>query len=118
MTSVQGRGRPRRKRSSAALSVTAPDSFSLFELGDELSDQLAKPLGTKPSIANASTANSVPKYSEDDLQRIFKAVLEARAPVPTPVPVPAPAPAPVPAPTPVSALVPILTPAPIVAEVF
>ena len=97
MTSVRGRGRPCRKRpsvaSSIAPSVAPPDSSPPPESGDELSDQPARPLGPKPPVANAPSATSVLKYSEDDLQKIFKAVLEARAPVPAPVPVPAPAPA-------------------------
>ena len=50
---------------------------------------------SKPPIANAPAAISIPKYFEDDLQRILKAVLEARAPAPTPALVPIPAPAPV-----------------------
>ena len=52
-------------------------------------------MGPKPPVANALAATSILKYSEDDLQRIFKAVLEARAPVPAPIPAPAPAPAPI-----------------------
>ena len=41
----------------------------------------------KLPITNApATATSVPKYSEDDLQRIFKTVLEAQAPAPALVP--------------------------------
>ena len=107
MTSVRGRGRPRRERPSVTPSVTPsvapPDSSPPPESGDELSDQPAGP-STKPPVANAPAATSVLKYSEDDLQRILKAVLEARAPVPAPAPVLAPAPAPV------------LAPAPIVAE--
>ena len=44
----------------------------------------------RKALANSPpAANSVPKYSEDDLQRIFKAVLEAQAPIPAPLPVPA-----------------------------
>ena len=95
MTSVRGRGRPRRKCSSAAPSVTPLDSSPPPESGDELSDQPAGPL-TKPPVANApAAANSIPKYSEDDLQQILRTVLEAQVPAPTPVPAPAPAPAPI-----------------------
>ena len=74
---------------SVTLSVTSPDSFPPPEL--EISKQPKRPPGPKPP-----TDTSIPKYSEDDLQRIFKAVLKAQAPVI--VSVPAPAPALVPAP--------------------
>ena len=102
MNSVRGRGRLRHKRSSATPSVAPPDSSLLPESGDKLSDQPAGPL-TKPPVANApAVTNSITKYSEDDLQRILKIVLEARVPAPAPVltlaPVPAPATAPAPAP--------------------
>ena len=87
MTSVQGCGRPRWEHLSAAPSIAPPDSFPASKLSDELSDQSARPSRTK-SLAYAPTAaTSVPKYSKDDLQRIFKAVLEARACAPTPAPV-------------------------------
>ena len=114
MTSVWGRGRPRRERPSVtpsvAPSVAPPDSSPPPESGDELSDQPAGP-STKPPVANApAAANSIPKYSEDDLQRILRTVLEARVPAPAPVLAPAPVPAPVPAPAP--------APAPIVAEAY
>ena len=108
MTSVRGRRRPRRKRSSATLSVAPLDFFPLSELAVELSDQPARPSGAKPPVANALAATSVPKYSKDDLQRILKAVLKARAPVSLPAPVPAP--------TPVRALAFILAPTPIVVK--
>ena len=69
-------------------------------------------MGPKLPVANASVATSVLKYSENDLQRNFKAVLEARALVPALALVPAPAPvltpAPVPAPIPAPALAPIV----------
>ena len=93
MISVQDRGRPCWKRPfvapSVAPSVAPPDSSPPPELGDELSDQPAEPSGTK-TFANAPAATTnVPKYSEDDLQQIVKAVLEARAPVPALNPAPA-----------------------------
>ena len=84
MISVRGRGRPRRKRPSVALSVVPfvapsvtpsvapPDSSPPPE--SENSEQ------PKESPADTST----PHYSENDLQRIFKAVLEARPPAPAP----------------------------------
>ena len=43
-----------------------------------MSDQLAEPSGTKPLVA-VSVIN-VPKYFENDLQRILKAVLEGKTP--------------------------------------
>ena len=99
MTSVRGRGRPRRERPSVAPSVApsiaSPDSSPPPESGDELSDQPAGPSGAKPHANSPPAATSVPKYSENDLQRILKAVLEARAPAPVPAPAPAPVPAPV-----------------------
>ena len=57
----------------------------------------------KPPFANAPvTASSIPKYSEDDLQRILKTLLEARVPALAPVLALAPA----------LALVPIVAEAP------
>ena len=109
MTSVRGGGRPRRERSSAAPSVAPPNSSSPPKSDDELSNQPTGPLEIKPPIANTPAATSVPKYSEDDLQRILKAVLETQAPVPTPTP------APILAPATVLALAPAL--APIIAKV-
>ena len=72
MISVRGRGRPRRECPSVAPSVAPPDSSSPPE--SENSDQ------PEESPADPST----PKYSENDLQRILKAVLEAQAPAPAP----------------------------------
>ena len=96
MTSVRGRGRHRREcpfvAPSGAPSIAPPDFSPLSESDDKLFDQPARPLEPKPPIANTPAPTSVLKYSEDDLQRIFKVVLEARAPVPTPAPVSAPAP--------------------------
>ena len=106
MTSVRGRERPHRKRSFAAPSIAPPGSSPPPESGDKLSDQPARP-STKPPVANApAAANSIPKYSEDDLQRIFKTVLEARVPAPAPVFAPAPVPASAPAPAPIVAKAP------------
>ena len=84
MTSVWGRKYPRRERPSvtlsAALSVTLHDFSPPSESGDELFDQPAGPLGTRSPLADALiAATNVPKYSKDDLQRILKAVLKARA---------------------------------------
>ena len=108
MTSVRGRGRPRRERHSVAPSVApsiAPlDSSLPLKSGDELSDQPARPSEGKPLSNSPPAANSVLKYSEDDLQRTLKADLGAQAPVPTLAPVPAPAP--------------VLAQAPIVAEAY
>ena len=85
MTLVQGRGCPRREHLSVTPFVALSGSFSLpkseiFEWSNGL-------LG--PKFPNA--INNVPNYFEDDLQRIFKAVLEAQATAPTPAPALAPA---------------------------
>ena len=74
--------------SSVAPSVALSDSSLLPEL--EIAKQPEKLLGPKPP-ANTS----IPKYSEDDLQKILNIVLEARAPIPAPDLVPALVPAPV-----------------------
>ena len=79
MILVQGRGCPRQERLSIAPSVVPPDSSPPPE--SKSFEQPDGPLGPK----SPAEATSVPKYSEDDLQRILKAVLEARAPVPAPV---------------------------------
>ena len=88
MTSVQGQRRSCQERPSVtlsvALSIAPPNSFLPPELGDKLSNQLARPLEAKSLVV----ANNVLKYSEDDLQRILKAVLEAQAPISAPVPAP------------------------------
>ena len=104
MTSVRAHRRSRRKRPSVAPSIAPPDFFSPPESGEELFNQLAGPLGGKPFANSPPTANNVPKYPEDDLQRILKAVLEAWAPIPASAPAPAPAP--------------VLAPAPIVAKAY
>ena len=51
----------------------------------EFSEQYFGLLGPKSSTA----ATDIPKYSEDDLQRIFKTILEDQAPAPTPASTPA-----------------------------
>ena len=79
MILVQGRGCPRRERLSIAPSVAPPGSS--FPPKSESSEQPDRPRGLKSPAA----ATSVPKYSEDDLQWILKAVLEAQAPAPAPV---------------------------------
>ena len=82
MISVQGRRCLRRERPSVApsvaLSIAPLDSF--LSPDSKISKQPDGPPGPKSDI-------SVPKYSENDLQKIFKAVLEARAPTLAPVPV-------------------------------
>ena len=53
-----------------------------------MSDQLAGLSGTK-LLANApAAATNIPTYSQDDLQQIFKAVLEIWAPAPASIPAP------------------------------
>ena len=79
MTSIRGRGRPRRKRLSVALLDSSPSPES------EFSKQPDGPSRPKPPVAVVPAAD-VPKYSEDDLQRILKTVLEARVPAPAPAP--------------------------------
>ena len=81
MISVRGRGRPYQECPSVTLSVAlfvAPLCSSLPPKL-EISKQ---PDGTLRPKSPATT--SVPKYSEDDLQRILKAVLEAQSPAPAP----------------------------------
>ena len=86
MTSSSGHGYPRQERFSVAPSVAhsiaLSDSLSPSKSGDKLSDQLAGPFGAKPLINTSAATISVPKYSKDNLQRIFKAVLEVQAPIP------------------------------------
>ena len=104
-SSVRGRRRSCYEHSSATLFIAPLDSFSTPKSGDKLSDQPIGPLKTKLPIANApAAAISISKYSKDNLQQIFKTVLEARVPAPTPVLAPtsalAPASAPIIAETP------------------
>ena len=71
MTSVQGRSCSRQKRPFVAPSI-APFDFSPPPKSEFLKQPVG-PLGLKSS----AIATDVPKYSEDDLQRILKVVLEA-----------------------------------------
>ena len=89
MISVRGRGRPRRERPSVAPSVAPsiapsvapPDSSPPPESDNNLSDQPAGPPGANLPVAVVpAAALPIPKYTEEDLQRILKTVLEARAP--------------------------------------
>ena len=87
MISIQGRGRFCRERPSIVPSV-AP-SIALFVALLDSSPLLKSEISKKPNRPlrpKSSADTSVPKYSEDNFQRIFKAVLEAQAPAPTPAP--------------------------------
>ena len=77
---VWGRGYARQEYSSVVLS----DSF--LSLKFKFSEQFAKLSG--PKFLTAAT--NIPKYSENDLQQIFKTVLEVQAPALTPTPALAP----------------------------
>ena len=122
MTLVRGRGRPRREYPSVAPSdapsIAPLDSSPSPKSGDKLSNQPARPSGRKPLTNPPLTTNSIPKYSEDDLQKIFKAVLEARAPISAPAPVLAPAPILAPAAVLAPAPAPVFASAPIIAETY
>ena len=79
MISVQGRGCPRQERSSVAPSVTpsvAPSIASLDSFPSPKSKISKQPEGPPGPKFPADT--SISKYSENDLQRILKAVLEAQ----------------------------------------
>ena len=76
MTSVQGRNYLCQKR----FFIAPPDFF--LPPKSEVSKQLNRPLGSKSS----AIATNISKYSKDDLQQIFKTVLEAQTPAPTPTP--------------------------------
>ena len=88
MTSVQGLNRLRQECLSVAFFV-APPSFS-----SPSESEIFKQPNRSPRPKSLTAATNIPKYSEDDLQGIFKAVLEAQAAISTPAPAPAPAPAP------------------------
>ena len=83
MISVRGRRRFRRERPSVApsLALSVTPLVSSPPPKSEIPKQPKGPLGPK-FPADTST----PKYSEEDLQRILKAVLEARVPVCAPTP--------------------------------
>ena len=91
MISVWGRRRPRRERLSVVFSVAlsvAPSvalSVALPDSSPPLKSEISKQPDRPPRLKSDT---SVPKYFEDDLQRIFKAVLEAQAPAPAPAPAP------------------------------
>ena len=95
MISVQDRGRPRRERPSVGPSVAPSVAPSVVpSVAPSVAPSIAPPdsslpheseISEQPPMFPANT--STPKYSKDDLQRIFKAVLEAQAPAPAPVPV-------------------------------
>ena len=65
MTSIQGRGRLCREPASESLSGSSPPLESSHDKA------LVNPIAIEPPIA---------KYTEEDLQRILRTVLEARAP--------------------------------------
>lgn len=76
MTSIQGRRGLYRER----LSLAFFDSFPLPELDNNLYDQFVRSLKVKFLIAVIpATTPSVPKYTEEDLQRILKTILEVWA---------------------------------------
>ena len=98
MTSVRGHRASCRESSSVTPSIApyivSPDSSSSSKSGNKLSDQLVRPLEIEPPVADAPvTATNVLKYSKSDLQRIFKAVLEAQAAVSVAASAPTSAPA-------------------------
>ena len=84
MTSVQGREHSYWERPSVAPSIALSDFSPPPKSGDKLFEQPVGPSETKSSIAIAIVAaTNIPKYPNNDLQRIFKAVLEAQALTPT-----------------------------------
>ena len=95
MTSVRGYRRPRRECLSVTSSIPPLDFSPPSESGNELSSQPVGHLGSK-LLANSPPATiCVPKYSKDNLQRIFKAVLKVRALAPVPAPAPTLVPVPI-----------------------
>ena len=87
MTLVQGRNCFRQECSFISPSIALPDSFIPPELGNKLFEHPAGRPKTKPLIVVALIAViNIPKYSENDLQRILKTVIEKRAPVPASAP--------------------------------
>ena len=87
MTLVQDCRPPRREHPSITPSVALSNSSPTPKLGDKLSEQSAGPSETKFPVVDAHVAaTNILKYSENDLQKILKAVMEAWAPDPTPAP--------------------------------
>ena len=90
MTLIQGCRRPCREHLSVASSIATSDSSPPPK--SEFFEQPIGPLGMKLLIAVATIATTnILKYFEDDLQKIFKTVLEAQASVSAPALIPAPA---------------------------
>ena len=76
MTLVQGHNRLYKK----CPFVTLSNYFQSFELGDKFSDQCPRCLDTNHPIAiGLAAAFSILKYTKEDLQQIFKIVLETQA---------------------------------------
>lgn len=76
MTLVQGCNRSCKKHPS----VTLADFFSPPKLGVKLFNQPTRLLEANfPIVVVLTTVFSVSKYTEKDLQQIFKTILEARA---------------------------------------
>ena len=89
MTLIQGCRCPHQKRLFVAPFIALFDFSPSPKLGNKLFDQLTRLSGMKPLIIVASVfITNIIKYSEDDLQRIFKAVLEAWVPVSVLAPTP------------------------------
>lgn len=86
MLSARGRGRPRKDRASVAL-YGPSRATSMAPSGDDEVEGPSAPPGPSPgpsagpsSQGPTPAASSVPKYTENDLQRILKTVLESRTP--------------------------------------
>ena len=78
MTSVQGRNCLHRECPSVVLS----NFFLLLELDDKLSDQPTRPLEPHfPITIVFVAAPSVSKYTKENLQQIFKTILEVQIPI-------------------------------------
>ena len=81
MILVRGRGHRCQEYLSVAPSVALHNSSPPSK--SEFSEQPDGPSGAKPLVIVVPTID-VPKYSKDDLQRIYKTILEAQAPAPIP----------------------------------
>ena len=80
MTLVQDREYLYRECPSITPSVAPLDSSLSLKSGDKLSDQPAGLSKTKTSVTKVLVATiNILKYSEDDLQRILKAIFETQA---------------------------------------